>query len=82
MGGRRKGTQPKNRRPDGIESWVRELVAGLLTNPEPPHSALERLIEIEHEGLRGDPNQSQGVAQKLVEVRRMCAGSKRWQPRG
>jgi hypothetical protein len=43
---------------------VRELVSDLLTKPEQLRSDLERMIGIEREGPRGDPNQSQGVAQK------------------
>jgi hypothetical protein len=57
-------TQPRNRWADDIESWVRKLVSDLLTKPEQLRSDLERMIEIEREGLRGDPNQSQSVAQK------------------
>jgi site-specific DNA recombinase len=64
--------QPKNRRADQVEPLVWELVSTILMDPKQLRSDLERMIELEREGLRGDPDQeTKAWLEKLAEVGRM-----------
>ncbi len=64
--------QPRNRRADEVEPLVWELVSEILTDPEQLRSDLERMIELEREGLRGDPDrETKAWLDKLAEVGRM-----------
>jgi hypothetical protein len=47
--------QPKNWRADRTEPRVWELISGLMTDPAQLRSDLEGMIELERDGLRGDP---------------------------
>jgi site-specific DNA recombinase len=68
-------SQPRNYRADKVEPQVWELVSNLLTNPEQLRSDLERMIEIEREGLRGNPDQgTKAWLEKLTEVSRVRSG--------
>jgi hypothetical protein len=49
----------KNHRADRLEPAVWGLVSGLLKDPERLREGLERLIEEESRGQRGDPLQEQ-----------------------
>jgi site-specific DNA recombinase len=61
----------KNFRADKVEPEVWELVSGLLQNPEQLRSDLERMIELERDGLRGDPDREAHTwLEKLAEVDR------------
>jgi flagellar motility protein MotE (MotC chaperone) len=51
---------------------VWELVSGILENPEQLRADLERMIEVEREGMRGDPDrEAKTWLEKLAEVSRM-----------
>jgi hypothetical protein len=58
-------------RADKVEPEVWGLVSGLLQNPEQLRSDLERMIELERDGLRGDPDlEARTWLEKLDEVDR------------
>jgi site-specific DNA recombinase len=59
----------KNHRADKLEPAIWNLVSGLLNEPERIRDGLERLVEEERRGMRGDPVQEQaGWLGKLAEV--------------
>ena len=67
--------QRKNYRADTTEPQVWELVSGILQNPEQLRVDLERMIEVEREGMRGDPDrEAKTWLEKLAEVSRMRSG--------
>lgn len=58
-----------------VEGSVWEFVSGYLKNPEQLRSDLERMIEIEREGLRGDPDrEAKTWLRKLAETDRKRSG--------
>lgn len=58
-----------------VEGPVWELVSGYLKDPDQLRSNLERMIELEREGLRGDPDQEAKVwLRKLAEVDQKRSG--------
>jgi site-specific DNA recombinase len=58
-----------------VEEPVWEFVSGYLKDPEQLRSDLERMIELEREGLRGDPDQEAKVwLRKLAEVDQKRSG--------
>lgn len=64
--------QRKNYRADIAEPQVWELVSGILQNPEQLRADLERMIEVEREGMRGDPDrEAKTWLEKLAEVSRL-----------
>jgi hypothetical protein len=66
--------QPRNYRADKTEPRVWELVSGLMTDPVQLHADLERMIELEREGLRGDPErETKTWLEKLSQVDRQRA---------
>ena len=75
--------QPKNWRADRTEPRVWELISGLMTDPAQLRSDLERMIELEREGLRGDPTRDTKVwLEKLAEVERERRGYQRLAAKG
>ncbi len=65
----------KMHRAERIESMVWGLVSELLSDPEKVRVGLEKMIERERNGSRGDPNRKARVwAEKLTEADRMRAG--------
>src|SRR5215218_6556613 len=62
-------THRKNHRAQEIEARVWEVVSGLLKDPERLRDGLEKMIEQERAGMRGDPEQEAKVwLEKLSEV--------------
>jgi hypothetical protein len=58
-----------------VESGVWEFVSGLLKNPEQLRDDLDKMIELERQGLRGDPDrESKAWLEKLYEVDRKRSG--------
>lgn len=58
-----------------MEGLVWEFVSGYLKDPARLRSDLERMIEIEREGLRGDPDRDAQIwLRKLAEAARKRAG--------
>ncbi len=71
------GTCPngKNYRADKVEPQVWAVVYDILTDPEQLRADLERMIELEREGVRGDPDRETNMwLDKLAEVDRMRSG--------
>lgn len=67
--------QRKNYRADTAEPQVWELVSSILQNPKQLRADLERMIEVEREGMRGDPDRGAKTwLEKLAEVSRMRSG--------
>jgi len=61
----------KNYRADKVEPRVWELVSSLMTDPEQLCADLERMIELERETLRGNPErEAKAWLDKLTEVER------------
>jgi site-specific DNA recombinase len=62
----------KNIRAEPLEAYVWEFVYGLLKEPERIRAGMERLIDQEHVGVRGDPDKEARVwAEKLEECARL-----------
>jgi site-specific DNA recombinase len=58
-----------------VESAVWEFVSSLLKNPEQLRADLDRMIELERQGLRGDPDREAKVwLEKVSEVDRKRSG--------
>lgn len=73
----------KTHRADKLEHTVWEFVCGVLQDPEQLTEDLYRMIELEKEGIRGDPQESQRVwLQKLSEVEEERRGYQRLAARG
>jgi site-specific DNA recombinase len=67
--------QPKGRRADEVEPLVWEFVSEILTDPEQLRSDLEKVIELECEELRGDPDrEAKAWLEKLTEIGAMRSG--------
>jgi site-specific DNA recombinase len=61
----------KNHRADKVEPRVWELVSGLMTDPEQLRTDLERMIELERDTLRGNPEREvKAWLDKLAEAGR------------
>ena len=64
-------SQTRHFRADQVEPAVWKLVSGLLKNPELLRKGLERMIDEERRGLRGDPErEAKAWLEKLNEVDR------------
>ena len=73
----------KNHRADRLEPAVWGLVSGLLKKPERIRAGLERLIEEERRGTRGDPLREQKAwLAKLAEADRWRARFRDMVPTG
>ncbi len=73
----------KMHRADKLEPTVWEFVCGILQDPEQLTEDLYRMIELEKEGMRGDPQEAQRVwLQKLSEVEEERRGYQRLAARG
>jgi hypothetical protein len=61
----------KNHRADEVEPRIWELVSGLMTDPEQLRADLERMVALERETLRGNPErEAKAWLEKLAEVDR------------
>jgi hypothetical protein len=61
----------KHHRADRLEPMVCNYVSGVMKNPEQLRSDLDRMIEFERKGTRGDPsNEARIWVEKLAEVDR------------
>ena len=66
-----------------VESAVWEFVSSLLKNPERLRADLDRMIELERQGLRGDPDrEAKAWLEKLSEVDRKRSGFQDMASRG
>ena len=66
-----------------VESAVWEFVSGLLKNPEQLRADLDRMIELERQGLREDPDrEAKAWLEKLSEVDRKRSGFQDMASRG
>src|SRR5918995_4349641 len=64
----------KLRRADEMEARVWDTISGLLRDPEQLRADLDKMIELERDSLRGDPDREQKVwLDKLAEVDRKRA---------
>jgi site-specific DNA recombinase len=64
----------KHHRADRLEPLVWNYVSGVMKNPEELRADLDRMIELERRGTRGDPSKDAKLwAEKLVEVDRKRA---------
>ncbi|MDQ3304261.1 MAG: zinc ribbon domain-containing protein, partial [Actinomycetota bacterium] len=62
------GTHPMQRA-EGLEQRIWELVSDLMKNPEQLREDLERMIDLEREGTRGDPErEAKAWLEKLTEA--------------
>jgi hypothetical protein len=62
-------------RAEKLEQKVWELVAGLMRDPEQLHADLERILELERQETRGDPEQDAKVwSESLLEIENMRHG--------
>jgi len=67
-------TNNKHQRADRLEPRVWNYVSGVMKNPEELRADLDRMIELERSGTRGDPSKDAKLwADKLVEVERKRA---------
>ena len=67
--------QAKNYRAAEMETRVWEAVSGILKDPEQLRADLERMIKLQREGRRGDPErESKGWLATLAEVDRKRSG--------
>jgi hypothetical protein len=67
--------QAKHYRAAEMEARVWETVSGILKDPEQLRADLERMIKLEREGRRGDPErETKGWLDKLDEVDRKRSG--------
>src|SRR5918993_383627 len=67
-------TNNKYQRADRLEPMVWNYVSGVMKNPEELRTELDRMIELEKRGTRGDPSKDAKLwADKLVEVERKRA---------
>lgn len=65
----------RNHRAANLEAIVWQFVSGLLKNPEQLRADLERMVELEREGMHGDPAQKAKVwLDMLSEVNRKRSG--------
>jgi len=63
------GAPPFNHRAEELERRIWEFVSDLMKNPDRLREDLERMIELEHEGTRGDPEREAKVwLEKLADV--------------
>jgi len=64
-----RGAPPFNHRAEELERRIWEFVSDLMKNPDRLREDLERMIELEHEGTRGDPEREAKVwLEKLADV--------------
>src|SRR5215203_5319156 len=64
----------KHHRADRLEPMVWNYVSGVIKNPEELRTDLDRMIELQRRGTRGDPSKDAKLwAEKLVEVDRKRA---------
>ena len=64
----------KSHRADRLEPTVWNYVSGVMKNPEDLRADLDRMIELERKGTRGDPSREAKLwADKLAEVNRKRA---------
>jgi site-specific DNA recombinase len=64
----------KSHRADRLEPLVWDYVSGVMKNPEELRADLDRMIELERKGTRGDPGkEARFWAEKLAEVERKRA---------
>ena len=64
----------KNHRADRLEPMVWDYVSGVMKNPEGLRADLDRMIELERAGTRGNPDKEAKLwAERLVEVDRKRA---------
>jgi hypothetical protein len=64
-------TNNKHQRADILEPMVWNYVSGVMKNPEELRADLDRLIELERRGTRGEPSKDAKLwADKLLEVER------------
>jgi site-specific DNA recombinase len=64
----------KNHRADRLEPMVWDYVSGVMKNPEGLRADLDRMIELERTGTRGNPDKEAKLwAERLVEVDRKRA---------
>jgi hypothetical protein len=62
----------KHQRAEKVERLVRDLVREAMTDPEQLRADLDRAIELERQGLRGNPERkSKAWLEKLSEIGRM-----------
>jgi site-specific DNA recombinase len=67
-------TNNKHQRADRLEPMVWNYVSGVMKNPEELRADLDRMIDLERRGTRGDPSKDAKLwADKLVEVERKRA---------
>jgi len=67
-------TNNKHQRADRLEPMVWNYVSGVMKNPEELRADLDRMIELERSGTRGDPSKDAKLwADTLVEVERKRA---------
>jgi hypothetical protein len=67
--------QAKSFRAKAMETQVWEIVSGIFGDPERLRADLERMIELEREGLRGDPDlEAKAWLEKLAETDRKRSG--------
>ena len=67
--------QAKCYRAEALEAQVWEVVSGIFGDPERLRADLERMIELESEGLRGDPDrEAKSWLEKLAETDRKRSG--------
>jgi site-specific DNA recombinase len=65
----------KNHRAADLETTVWQFVSGLLKDPEQLRADLERMVELEREGMHGDPDRESKVwLDKISEVNRKRSG--------
>ncbi|MBV9455245.1 MAG: recombinase family protein [Rubrobacter sp.] len=65
----------KNHRGEELERQVRNLVREAMTDPEQLRADLDRMIELERQQLRGDPDrEAKAWLDKIAEVDRMRSG--------
>jgi hypothetical protein len=67
--------QAKSYRAEALEAQVWEVVSGIFKDPKRLRADLERVIELEREGLRGDPDrEARAWLEKLAEIDRKRSG--------
>ncbi len=84
---KREGTdacgQAKSYRADEIEARVWNVVSGVFGDPDQLRADLERMIELEREGMRGDPeHEAKAWLDKLAEVDQERRGYQRLAAKG
>ena len=75
--------QAKSYRVDEIEARVWTVVSGMFGDPDQLRADLERMMELEHEGMRGDPQrEAKAWLDKLTEVDQERRGYQRLAAKG